>query len=65
MIKGRWWCDNCKRTVKPEEVTYEEVHCVKSGGCGFMVVWRPNKILPLINHWSDWQSEKSKGVQAT
>ena len=31
---GWWWCDNCKKWVHPKDVTYEETHDERAGGCG-------------------------------
>jgi hypothetical protein len=38
LIKNKWWCSNCKEWVNPRDVTYEERHDVRSGGCGHVVL---------------------------
>lgn len=30
----KWVCSNCKCIVEPENVTFEETHDIRSGGCG-------------------------------
>ena len=32
--KGKWWCNGCNEYVPSEEVTYEETHDTRAGGCG-------------------------------
>lgn len=45
-IKGSlWYCETCKSTVDAVNVTYEETHDVRAGGCGGRVVPDP--------YWSD------------
>jgi len=34
MYKGNWWCPVCKCEVVPEDVTFEELHDRRKGGCG-------------------------------
>lgn len=29
-----WWCPNCRRWVQNNDVTYQERHDPRSGGCG-------------------------------
>lgn len=29
-----WWCPTCKANCRPDEVTYEETHDTRAGGCG-------------------------------
>jgi len=36
-IKDFWWCENCGEMVDPEQVTYDEKHDIKFGGCGMPV----------------------------
>jgi hypothetical protein len=31
---SRWWCETCQRTVDPIDVTYDETHDFRKGGCG-------------------------------
>ena len=31
---SEWWCQYCNSVVHPEDVTYEETHDPRSGGCG-------------------------------
>ncbi len=33
-----WWCPTCKKNIDGEEVTYEETHDERCGGCGQKVV---------------------------
>ncbi len=35
--KGEWWCQFCQAFVKPEDVTYDEKHDVRAGGCNLVV----------------------------
>jgi len=32
--KGKWWCSGCDGYVPSSEVTYEETHDTRAGGCG-------------------------------
>lgn len=34
------WCESCAEHVEPRDVTYEETHDTRAGGCGWFV--RPN-----------------------
>ncbi len=34
MLSDRWWCEHCQVWVDPCDVTYEETHDVRNGGCG-------------------------------
>jgi len=36
----RWWCPTCKEHVHPADVTFQETHDVRNGGCGNPVVGR-------------------------
>lgn len=36
---GYWWCSFCGRRLEPEEVSYEETHDERAGGCGEPVDW--------------------------
>lgn len=36
---ARWYCPRCNREVEPEDVTYEETHDRRAGGCGEPVFW--------------------------
>ena len=38
--KGYWYCENCDEKVDPEDVTYEETHDTRSGGCGKNVEYK-------------------------
>jgi hypothetical protein len=29
-----WWCPECKQWLRSSEVTYEETHDSRCGGCG-------------------------------
>ena len=29
-----WYCETCKKYLDPKEVTFEETHDVRCGGCG-------------------------------
>ena len=33
-----WWCEKCQKTVGGRDVTYDETHDQRSGGCGAKVV---------------------------
>ena len=35
-----WWCPACIRYCVWQEVTYEEVHDPRFGGCGGAVTWK-------------------------
>lgn len=41
-----WWCPHCQKGVSASEVTYEETHDLKSGGCGVLVQPVPVKPQP-------------------
>lgn len=32
--EGKWWCQHCLSVVDPANVTYDETHDPRSGGCG-------------------------------
>jgi hypothetical protein len=34
LMEDKWWCPNCNEWVSPRDVTYEETHDIRSGGCG-------------------------------
>lgn len=34
---ANWWCPTCRRSLVPSEVTYEECHDSRTGGCGMPV----------------------------
>jgi hypothetical protein len=36
--RGRWWCPRCKMLLEWDEVTFEETHDERAGGCGGKVV---------------------------
>ena len=33
-----WWCEKCQKTVGGRDVTYDETHDQRAGGCGAKVV---------------------------
>lgn len=33
----QWWCENCRTLVDGVEVTYQETHDIRAGGCGHRV----------------------------
>ncbi len=33
-MPNRWWCRACKQYLHPHEVTFQETHDVRCGGCG-------------------------------
>ena len=33
-LSSSWVCSGCGETVEPEDVTFEETHDTRSGGCG-------------------------------
>lgn len=37
LMEDKWWCPNCNKWVSPRDVTYEETHDIRSGGCGYAV----------------------------
>jgi hypothetical protein len=34
-----WYCEECGEEVDPHDVTYEETHDERAGGCGHPVYW--------------------------
>lgn len=38
-----WWCETCQRQVESVEVTYDETHDLRAGGCGQHVFARPSQ----------------------
>jgi hypothetical protein len=41
--EGKWWCQYCLSVVDPVNVTYDETHDPRSGGCGGCVqIIEPN-----------------------
>jgi hypothetical protein len=54
-----WWCPTCKRSVPGVEVTYNETHDERRGGCGFRVQEdRPSatdQTTEPLPHVHDWQ----------
>lgn len=39
-----WWCPECEREIDAVEVTYEETHDERIGGCGQPVIGMPSQI---------------------
>lgn len=37
---GEWWCPDCKVEIASVNVTYQETHDERAGGCGCHVIWR-------------------------
>lgn len=37
---GEWWCPECKAEIASVNVTYQETHDERAGGCGCHVIWR-------------------------
>lgn len=33
-----WWCPTCEKWLEWDEVTYEETHDERGGGCGYAVL---------------------------
>jgi hypothetical protein len=38
--KPGWFCSHCNVVVEPKDVTYEETHDIRSGGCGNNVTYK-------------------------
>ncbi len=36
---GYWWCPFCQCRIEPQDVTNQETHDIRAGGCGNSVVW--------------------------
>lgn len=36
-----WWCETCRRQIENVEVTHDETHDLRAGGCGQHVFARP------------------------
>lgn len=34
---GKWYCPECNKLIDGQDVTFEETHDVRSGGCGCKV----------------------------
>ncbi len=59
-IKGSlWYCETCKSTVDAVNVTYEETHDVRAGGCGGRVVPDPYWSDPAT--WPEWANWRAVG----
>lgn len=39
-VEKGWWCPECQKYVDGRDVTFEETHDTRSGGCGYRVVER-------------------------
>lgn len=39
--EGCWWCPECQKTVLPINVTHDETHDERAGGCGHKVLANP------------------------
>ena len=37
--KPQWWCADCGVNLDPRDVTYEETHDERRGGCGLVVTF--------------------------
>ena len=63
-IKGSlWYCETCKSTVDAVNVTYEETHDVRAGGCGGRVVPDPYWSDPATwPEWANWTAAHEVGV---
>jgi len=35
--ENKWYCPHCKRYIDGREVTFQEEHDIRSGGCGYLV----------------------------
>jgi len=62
-IKGSlWYCETCKSTVDAVNVTYEETHDVRAGGCGGRVVPDPYWSDPATwPEWANWRAVWANG----
>lgn len=38
-----WYCENCERVIEPVDVTNNETHDIRAGGCGSEVISRQKK----------------------
>lgn len=36
--RSKWWCPTCDKWLEWDEVTYEETHDERGGGCGYSVL---------------------------
>jgi hypothetical protein len=43
-----WYCPACQVVVAPRDVTYQETHDVRAGGCGSRVGGRPEQPKSLV-----------------
>jgi len=42
-LRDHWYCSNCGKTLHPGEVTFEEEHDRRIGGCGMPVTFIQTK----------------------
>lgn len=42
-MEGMWWCGTCIRYIPSQEVTYDECHDDRMGGCGYNVTPEKNR----------------------
>lgn len=40
-VANGWWCETCEKWIDPVDVTFQERHDERSGGCGESVDWLP------------------------
>lgn len=45
--ESMWWCDNCGVHVDGRNVTYEETHDSRAGGCGLPVYANTDSAVPV------------------
>ena len=47
-----WWCPKCKDIIPPEDVTYEETHDIRVGGCGCDLTMNYADIFQSVNSYA-------------
>jgi hypothetical protein len=57
--RAGWWCPQCRREVLPAEVTYQETHDPRAGGCGHPVGAAPVEVVRGIPRPQDMKTAGS------
>jgi hypothetical protein len=57
--RAGWWCPQCRREVPPAEVTYQETHDPRAGGCGHPVGAAPVEVVRGIPRPQDMKTAGS------
>lgn len=58
-----WWCNNCRRFLEDVEVTFDEKHDERLGGCGFPLGDMPEHLVILERRGDFWREKHSERLK--